>query len=112
MSTGKQVVARLFGGPMSGRTMTVPAGTEKIKVVFWTYEYAGREGSEVCFAKRLNSRPKRRIVQQMIVSLGKHPAVEFEHHKPKPHVSRTDKRKQGRERRARQRMLREASLAS
>lgn len=104
---GRMISVRLLDGPMEGRLMDVPAGTEAIRLGtrkpfanFWTYLYAGKDGAQTVFALRQKSRVVRRAVRRIIERSGKHPALEYSFMKRKPILGRTDRRGQGARRRA------------
>jgi hypothetical protein len=71
---------KFLDGPMGGRTIDLPRGTETFLIgppggAFFTYEYAGKDGITVLLAKRGRSRQLRRLVLNYIGKKGKHPAL-------------------------------------
>jgi len=102
---------KLFGGPMGGRMIDLPASAEQFTVgrqpaPFWTYEYAGKDGQQVMFALRYVNRKMLRFIRAVIRRTGKNPLIEAEYAKPAPKRGRTDKRGQGAKRRAAARVAR------
>lgn len=74
----KQV--KLYGGPLDGRVVTVPAGADEYVVGkharFWVYTFAGRSAREEMFAKQPNSRRMRRFVRWYVGKFARDPRVE------------------------------------
>jgi hypothetical protein len=71
---------KFLDGPLAGREMALPRGTESYPVgpvgcPFLTYEYAGKDGLMVLLAKRQSKRSVRRLVMRYIATKGKHPAL-------------------------------------
>lgn len=96
---------KLFGGPLDGTTVLVPASVDSYRVgPFWTYTYAGKDGGQTQFALRPKSRRARKFIFWYVGKHGKDPRVETAFSKAKPHVGRTDKRGQGAARRAAKRV--------
>lgn len=80
----------LFGGPMDGERVTLPASAEKFTVgrgaPFFTYTYAGKQDAKTIFAIRLKSRKANRTLFSLIGQLGRDPRIEAVFAKRKPVV--------------------------
>lgn len=92
---------KLFGGPLTGQTVTIPCNADEYKTRFFTYEYAGKQGRQECFALRPKSRLMRRGVKAYVLSKGKDPRIEMAYHQQQPIVNALPKQKSGRGARAR-----------
>jgi hypothetical protein len=71
---------KFLDGPMEGRTIDLPRGTDTYLVgpvgaPFFLYEYAGKDGLTVLLAVRKKNRHLRRLVLDYIGKKGKHPAL-------------------------------------
>jgi len=71
---------RILDGPMAGREIDLPRGTEVYNVgpvgcPFFQYEFAGKDGVGVLLALRHRNRKLRRQVMAFIGLKGRHPAI-------------------------------------
>ena len=73
---GRTIEIYLLGGPSHGTTKQVPAGTEKTKIGYWTYTYAGKIDQRTYFAIKLKSHAANRALMKIIGEIGRDPRVE------------------------------------
>lgn len=83
---GRKITVKLFGGPLGGSSVTIPASAEVIHFgprpnPFFTYTYAGKQERTTCFAISPRSRAARRIVHWYVGEHGRDPRVEAEFHR-------------------------------
>jgi len=86
MTTTRMMSVKLFGGPLDGVTLTLPATAESYSTPgrFWTYTYAGKDGGLVMFAKQPTQRKVRKFISWYIGKHGRSPVVEAQYAKSKP----------------------------
>jgi hypothetical protein len=103
---------KFLDGPLAGRTIDLPRGTETFLIgprcsPLFTYEYAGKDGITVLLAKRGRSRQLRRLVLDYIGKKGKHPALVALGWRRHPTVGKTVKTGKGAAARAAKKAVRD-----
>lgn len=78
---GKTKTVKLYGGPMDGRLVTVPASAEVFHVgppprPLFTYRFAGRDGRQEMFAKAPKSRRERKYRAWHVGKFGVDPMIQ------------------------------------
>jgi hypothetical protein len=75
---------KLYGGPLDGRIVQVPASEDSFVAVFFTYTFAGKDGRQEMFAIQEKSRAAQKFIRWYVGKHSKDPRVEAQSMKPKP----------------------------
>lgn len=78
----KMQKVRLLDGPHRGEIIEVPINCDYKVVGIWLYQYVGKDGGNVVWARAARTRAAGRFALQVIRDYGKHPALLREWQKP------------------------------
>lgn len=99
----RKKTVKLYGGPLDGRLVEVPATADEYVTTFWTYEFAGKQDRQEMFAVRPTERRLRKFIAWYVGKFGRDPRIDEAMGRLQPTVGTTDKHGQGARRRAEKR---------
>ena len=110
--SGTLIPAKFMDGPLAGSLRPVVRGSDYVKVGFWRYSFAGKDGKVPVYCKLPKSRRERKILMFMIGKRGGDPRPQMALARSKPTTRTTPpKAGQGRRRREAERKLRAEQAA-